>query len=132
VVPTVTGRPLLGKPVEGEGVDLSAEVREGTHGDGSHQSCAVISREVGHAHQRVGRGARSDSGSDITGDGGDSRSSAGSEGRGYEGLTPPQLWALIGVIYTYMPNQGTCGYGKSYFSSGTYRTYEFNYYGCSF
>lgn len=45
-------------------------------------------------------------------------------------MNPDQLWALIGVIFAHMPDQGLCGYSPSYYNSGTYTSYSFTRFVC--
>ena len=46
------------------------------------------------------------------------------------GLSPDQLWALIGVIYPLIPNADVCGYSRSFYASGSYTSYTFTRYVC--
>jgi peptidoglycan hydrolase CwlO-like protein len=46
------------------------------------------------------------------------------------GLSPDQLWALIGVIYPLLPDSSICGYSRSLYTSGNYASYSFTRYIC--
>jgi hypothetical protein len=46
------------------------------------------------------------------------------------GLSVDQLRRLLGVIYPLVPNSSLCGYGRSFFTSGNYTSYEFTRYIC--
>lgn len=47
------------------------------------------------------------------------------------GLSPDQLWAVLGALYPLMPNSDLCGYGRSFYASGNYTSYSFTRYVCS-
>lgn len=46
------------------------------------------------------------------------------------GLSPDQLWAVLGALYPLMPNSDLCGYGRSFYASGNYTSYSFTRYVC--
>jgi septal ring factor EnvC (AmiA/AmiB activator) len=46
------------------------------------------------------------------------------------GLSPDQLWGVIGAIYAAFPNASGCGFSKSYYASAPYFNYSFTSYGC--
>jgi peptidoglycan hydrolase CwlO-like protein len=46
------------------------------------------------------------------------------------GMSPDQLWGLLGVIYPLLPNSDLCGYSRSFYSSGNYTSYTFTRYVC--
>jgi hypothetical protein len=46
------------------------------------------------------------------------------------GFSADQLWSLLGSVYTLMPNSSLCGYGRSFYSSGNYTSYDFTRFLC--
>lgn len=46
------------------------------------------------------------------------------------GLSPAQLWGLIGAIYPLMPNSGLCGLSKTFYAGSGYTSYDFSLFIC--